>query len=209
MGKRDQRAANVAYYHRNRAQETQRVRARQAATVEFLRGLRRVPCGDCGRRFEPYQMDFDHRDPSEKRFRVTAGRVMLLPRDRLLAEIAKCDVVCANCHRMRTRQRADALMPRIGTSKYLERKRAMWQAHARLLDELRSAPCADCGGRFPPCAMDFDHRDPATKRSAVTRLIGRAGVGRILAEAAECAIVCANCHRLRTFERRSQLSARE
>jgi formate-dependent nitrite reductase cytochrome c552 subunit len=154
-------------------------------------------------------MDFDHRDPSEKRFRVTAGCVMLLPRDRLLAEIAKCDVVCANCHRMRTRQRADALTPRIGTSKYLERKRAMWQAHARLLDELRSAPCADCGGRFPPCAMDFDHRDPATKRSAVTRLFGRAGVGRILAEAAKCDIVCANCHRLRTFDRRSQLSARE
>jgi hypothetical protein len=57
--------------------------------------------------------------------------------------------------------------------------------------------------------MDFDHRDPTSKRSAVTRMIGRAGTQRILDEAAKCDIVCANCHRLRTFERRSAASARE
>jgi hypothetical protein len=37
---------------------------------------------------------------------------------------------------------------------------------------------------------------------AVTRMIGRSGAERILAEVAKCDIVCANCHRLRTFERR-------
>jgi hypothetical protein len=25
------------------------------------------------------------------------------------------------------------------------------------VNELKSAPCADCGGIFHPCAMDFDH----------------------------------------------------
>ena len=45
----------------------------------------------------------------------------------------------------------------------LARKRAAWRAQARLLDQLRDRPCADCGGRFPPCAMDFDHvtREPS------------------------------------------------
>ncbi len=76
-------------------------------------------------------------------------------------------------------------------AKYLDRKRAGWRAHARLLDELRVGPCADCGGRFPPCAMDFDHRDSATKTKGVTRLVGRAGASRIIAEAAKCDIVCA------------------
>jgi hypothetical protein len=46
--------------------------------------------------------------------------------------------------------------------------------------------------------MDFDHRDPSQKRARVTAMIGRAGTARILAEAAKCDIVCANCHRVRT-----------
>jgi hypothetical protein len=51
--------------------------------------------------------------------------------------------------------------------------------------------------------MDFDHREPSTKAATVTRMIGRAGTARILAEVAKCDIVCANCHRDRTHRRRS------
>jgi hypothetical protein len=43
----------------------------------------------------------------------------------------------------------------------------------------------------------------------VTRMIGRAGTQRILEEVAKCDTVCANCHRLRTFLRRSTDPARE
>ena len=68
---------------------------------------------------------------------------------------------------------------------------------------------ADCGGRFSPCAMDFDHRDPAQKSAEVTRMVGRAGTQRILDEVAKCDIVCANCHRLRTYRRRSMAPLRE
>jgi len=50
--------------------------------------------------------------------------------------------------------------------------------------------------------MDLDHRDPATKLAAVTRLVGRTGRRRLLAEAEKCDIVCANCHRARTVNRR-------
>jgi hypothetical protein len=54
--------------------------------------------------------------------------------------------------------------------------------------------------------MDFDHRDPSTKVRAVTRMIN-GSIERMLAEAAKCDIVCANCHRLRTFEQRSKRTA--
>ena len=54
--------------------------------------------------------------------------------------------------------------------------------------------------------MDFDHRDPMTKVRNVTRMIV-GSIDRMLAEAAKCDIVCANCHRLRTFERRTKQSA--
>jgi hypothetical protein len=147
-------------------------------------------------------LDFDHRDPSLKSFRLTAGAVMLKSRAALMNEVRKCDIVCANCHRVRTAARHAQHAAPIGTSRYLGRKRAAWRAQAQLLDSLRDVPCADCKQRFQPCAMDFDHRDPDSKRYTVTRMIGRAGTDRILAEVARCDIVCANCHRLRTFERR-------
>ena len=129
---------------------------------------------------------------------------MLASLARLEAEIAKCDVVCANCHRLRT-QRHDALRTRTrmtASSADLQRKRLYWQAQARLLDSLKRRPCADCGQEFPGCVMDFDHRVPSGKRQAVSRMIGRAGTATILAEVAKCDIVCANCHRDRTYRRR-------
>jgi hypothetical protein len=198
----NQRPTNLRYYWQNRDREIERVRTRQASTVQFLRDLRRGPCADCGRTYEPHQMDFDHRDPSRTAFRITAGAAMLKTRDALLAETQACDVVCANCHRIRTWVRHSKRTRPSGSSKYLARARARWRAQATLLDELRDVPCQDCKQRFPPCAMDFDHRDPTTKAQAVTRMIGRSGTERILAEAAKCDIVCANCHRLRTFEGR-------
>jgi len=202
----DQRHYNVAYYAANREHEIERVRARQLATIEFLRELREVPCADCGRRFAGHQMDFDHRDPGEKRFNLSSARAGLKNRTELLAEVAKCDIVCANCHRRRTRMRhCKWLAGRTpSVSQRIEEKRNRWRYHADILDQLRSVPCADCGGTFAPCAMDFDHRDATSKVAGVTRMVGRASLERILAEVAKCDIVCANCHRLRTFERRSK-----
>ena len=200
-----QRAYNVEYYRRNRDLEIARVRLRQDGTTHLLRELRRVPCADCGGRFEPYQMDFDHRDPATKAFNLTAGRAMLMSTKRLLAEVAKCDIVCVNCHRVRTRD-AERSRPRSAPSRAPSQiaKKVRWAEQAGLLNQLRDVPCADCKRRFPACAMDFDHRDPSTKESGVTRLVGRATQEVILAEAAKCDIVCANCHRVRTIAWRAR-----
>ena len=206
-----QRPYNVEYYRRNRDLEIQRVRVRQAGMVELLRDLRRVPCADCGGRFKPHQMDFDHRDPSAKEFNVMTSRVMLMSTARVLAEVAKCDIVCVNCHRVRSREQHRARLTHWtpGTSARLDEQRTLWRRQAAMLDRLRDTPCGDCGGSFPPCSMDFDHREPAEKLSCVPAMIGRAGDARILAEVAKCDIVCANCHRARTFERRGGLVWRE
>lgn len=61
------------------------------------------PCADCGKNYPPYVMDFDHRDPAEKSYGLARMAMMAIPR--ILAEIAKCDAVCANCHRERTHNR--------------------------------------------------------------------------------------------------------
>jgi hypothetical protein len=156
-------------------------------------------------------MDFDHIDPAAKSFNVMAGHAMLMATAKVLAEVAKCDVVCVNCHRLRSRaqHRLRVAGMTAGTSARLGEKRAVWRRQAAMLDRLRRVPCADCGGQFEPCSMDFDHRDPMAKSSMVPGMIGRAGDARILAEVAKCDIVCANCHRTRTIERRDGVSARE
>ena len=71
---------------------------------------------------------------------------------------------------------------------------------ARLMLDVRKAvPCADCGGRFPACAMDFDHRNPAGKLKDVSLLGNLGQVQRAISESDKCDVVCANCHRVRTY----------
>jgi hypothetical protein len=48
-------------------------------------------------------MDFDHRRNEKKKFLLS--QIHNATKKKILAEIAKCDVVCANCHRERTFQR--------------------------------------------------------------------------------------------------------
>jgi hypothetical protein len=79
---------NVRYYAANREREIERVTKRQAATTAFLRQLREVPCADCGGRFAGHQMDFDHRDQSQKRFSLSSGGSAFKSRAELLEEAA-------------------------------------------------------------------------------------------------------------------------
>ena len=77
--------------------QRQRTRERQSG---YIRKAKDKPCADCGVKYPHYVMDLDH-NGQEKVIKIaqSVGRVS---DERLLAEIAKCDVVCANCHRERT-----------------------------------------------------------------------------------------------------------
>lgn len=57
------------------------------------------PCVDCGNYFPHYVMEFDH-VRGIKNFPVSA--MMALGWDRVIEEIEKCDLVCGNCHNIRT-----------------------------------------------------------------------------------------------------------
>ncbi len=56
-------------------------------------------CVDCDGIFPDCCYDFDHRDPNEKSFTISETN---RPMEELKAEADKCDLVCANCHRIRT-----------------------------------------------------------------------------------------------------------
>lgn len=69
-----------------------------------------------------------------------------------------------------------------------------------LVNSFKDGPCMDCGVRYPPYVMDFDHRNPTEKYKAVSRLINDGNANRILEEIKKCDLVCSNCHRERTYK---------
>ena len=78
----------------------------------------------------------------------------------------------------------------------LRRKRR--RANRQLVTSAKLQPCADCGGSFPAYVMDFDHVR-GTKVGNVSEMVGHVPAAVLLAEIAKCDVVCANCHRIRTY----------
>ena len=78
------------------------------------------------------------------------------------------------------------------------------QKRTALVASKKSKPCADCGNTFPPVCMDFDHRPGTNKLGCVATIVGSLGwsLDRVEEEIAKCDVVCANCHRIRTANRR-------
>jgi len=92
---------NAARHRRNTAANRREQRRRNKALVCEAKSK---PCADCGVTFPPYVMDFDH-VRGDKLGNIAHLKTYVTTAV-LLAEIAKCDVVCANCHRIRSHSRA-------------------------------------------------------------------------------------------------------
>lgn len=102
----DKRQQNRDLVRENRPNRRQRNR-------ELVDSLKRgKPCTDCGHTFHPYVMDFDHLDGSQKEDGIARMLVNCRSKQAILDEIAKCELVCSNCHRIRT------LIRRIGKIEY-------------------------------------------------------------------------------------------
>jgi 5-methylcytosine-specific restriction endonuclease McrA len=56
-------------------------------------------CADCGGVFHPDVFDFHHTNPAEKEYQWAKLRLFSAKRRRV--ELAKCVLLCANCHRLR------------------------------------------------------------------------------------------------------------
>ena len=71
-----------------------------------------------------------------------------------------------------------------------------------IVQAIKAGPCTDCGGNFHPEAMQFDHT--GEKFAGISDMLTY-GIDRILAEISKCELVCANCHAVRTFIRRTRV----
>lgn len=90
-------------HQRHREARLIKRRADILAFREWMIELKRKPCADCEISYPPYVMHWDHLPDHLKEFNLGDGK--LYSKARVLAEIAKCELVCANCHAERTYQR--------------------------------------------------------------------------------------------------------
>lgn len=99
------RIACRAYYLRNPSKHVRDVRANNDQYIArnrevVLAHLFANPCVDCGES-DPTVLEFDH-VRGEKEGEVPRLAAVPVRHERLVAEIAKCEIRCANCHRRRT-----------------------------------------------------------------------------------------------------------
>lgn len=88
--------ANNSDKYKNRAKKA------RGKMREFIISQKDKPCLDCNVKYPHYIMDFDHTD-SNKTFNIGTWRNQ--SKQEVIDEIAKCELVCANCHRERTHKR--------------------------------------------------------------------------------------------------------
>jgi hypothetical protein len=79
--------------------------AKQKAFLHnYLRDIKgRTPCADCKIQYPYYVMDFDH--VRGKKHANVMELVQTLSKKKIDEELAKCEIVCSNCHRVRTHMR--------------------------------------------------------------------------------------------------------
>ncbi len=78
-----------------------------------------------------------------------------------------------------------------------ESNKRLAERRRKILEELKSVPCSDCGNKYPVYVMDFHHREGEEKIRGVSHMTS---VSAIIKEAQKCDVVCANCHRIRTWK---------
>lgn len=92
------RARNRAHYDDNKdAYKTSARKFKRLLTAWFQAYKSTLHCEKCGES-KPWRLAFHHRDPKQKDLEVSAMVKLHRSRENILKEIAKCDVVCHNCH---------------------------------------------------------------------------------------------------------------
>ena len=76
---------------------------------------------------------------------------------------------------------------------------------AQYRNDKEASPCLDCNVSYPWYVMQYDHLHSKVANVAV---LANNTSGRLLRnEIAKCELVCANCHAIRTYKRRTSIES--
>ncbi len=85
-------AENIDYYR----DKNKQLRKDLKQTIKDIK--KNGQCKYCGES-DSICLDFNHKNPKEKKFNISMAPNMRVTRKQLREEIEKCELVCANCHR--------------------------------------------------------------------------------------------------------------
>ena len=114
------------------------------------------------------------------------------PKEVIIQEIKKCDLVCLLCHNKRTYNRFNE---ELGVERTYP---PHVQRNIGMINTFKAQPCAMCGKQYEHHNMQIDHIDPTTKLYDVCQLKSRK-VEILLTELAKCQVLCALCHRRKSI----------
>lgn len=98
-----QREYGRKHYRDNKQRYLDRNRINRAKLRRYVANIKEsTPCNDCGKQYPHYVMDFDHLKDKKG---LIIDFIRRHNKKALELEIAKCDIVCSNCHRVRSYKR--------------------------------------------------------------------------------------------------------
>lgn len=170
------------WHYRNRKWNTERTLQRRYRNRKWVNEQKRAKgCGECGRS-DPAYLDLHHREDAEKEMNVGTMVTFGYGRVALEAEMAKCEVLCANCHR---KNHLESPSDDLRTWVY-ERKNTL-------------GGCSECSEDNPIC-LDF-HHETDEKSDTISSMIANGRPRRLIRkEIARCRVLCANCHRKHHYQ---------
>ena len=85
---------------------------------------------------------------------------------------------------------------------YEAQRRHRVNVRGKLFEYLSTKKCIDCGEK-DPIVLDFDHIKPEDKFKPVSKMLsGHWSWLSLKKEIEKCEVRCANCHRIKTWERK-------
>lgn len=85
------------WYYRNQSEEVKKSRERKQKTRALIREFKAGKhCSRCSEN-DPRALDWHHKDPKSKLFAISVGESWAM--EKVIIELKKCELVCANCHR--------------------------------------------------------------------------------------------------------------
>lgn len=98
-----QRAAIRRHYYANRQLYIDKALRQKREVRNWVNKVKEAsPCTDCKKSYPYYVMDFDHLGDKQMEINKLINKCSI---KRLKEEIEKCELVCSNCHRIRTHKR--------------------------------------------------------------------------------------------------------
>lgn len=176
-----QKQAQHKSYLKNKETIKERVQTRRKANKDFITEFKsHNPCVQCGEH-DNRCLDFHHIDPKEKTIKI-CDAAHFWGRTRLITEMAKCIILCSNCHRK---------LHKHDLQTTTSRKIVVTNRH--FLHNLKANSCCKSCDEKDLCCLEFHHTK--NKSFNISDAIWRFGLSKLKSEINKCIILCSNCHR--------------